>query len=79
MYIMHVTAVQGLIGTHITMSLSWCDDSQQVEEVASWRTFADRIPENPELGELEAFLDQTVATLVKGLSSIQDESLRQTK
>lgn len=74
MYIMHVTAVEGLIGTHLTMSLSDVDDLSEVTQLASWRTFCQPLPAGHNLGQLEEFLDTVVSELVKGLSSLQDGS-----
>lgn len=73
MYVMHVTSVQGVSTTHISMSLSDVDDLARSQLVASWRTTdaVDLASDDPYA--LVDFLDQTIAVLVKGLSSLQTD------
>lgn len=72
MYVMHVASVQGVIGVHISMSLSDVDDLGRSQALASWRT-TEHVPDlagAPD--DLALFLDHTIAALVKGLSSMED-------
>ena len=69
MYSIHVTGIQTLVGTHISVSVSETNQYGFSDQLFGFRTFAADGFDGLEAGSLEEFLEQTIVACVNGLST----------